>query len=75
MQFGDLGGVLGEDEDEVYGVRAGDGVFFDVFDGAGLFDVFGGTLEYRFQPWSVLELFVSVGVLVRLQGGDRVVCS
>ena len=75
MQFGDLGRVLGEHEDEVYGVCAGDGGGLDLLDGAGLLRVLGSALEDRLEARRILELLVGVGVLVGLERGDRVVGS
>ena len=73
MQLGDLGRVLRQDKDEVDGVGARDGSCHDLLDGAGLLLVLGCALEDGLQARRILQLFVGVGVLVGLEGGDGVV--
>lgn len=66
MHLGYFGGVLGQDKDEVHGIGSRDGMRLDLFEGIGLVDVFRRAFEDRFETGGILELFVGMGVLMRL---------
>lgn len=70
MGFGYLGGVLGEDKDEIDRVRPRNGKGLDLLDRTRLMRVLRGALEDRLEARGVLELFIRVWVLVSLEGGN-----
>lgn len=66
MQLGHFGGVLGQNEDEVHGVRSGDRMSLDLLQRIWLVNILRRAFEDRFETGSILKLFVGVGILVRL---------
>lgn len=73
MELGDFGSILRQHKDEIDRVRTGNGFLPDILNCTGLLMVFRRAFEDGFQAWCVLELFVGIGILVSLKGGDRVV--
>lgn len=66
MQFGHFGGVLGQDEDEVHGVRSGNRMGLDLLQCIRLVDILRRAFEDRLETGGILKLFVGVGILMRL---------
>lgn len=66
MQFRHFGGVLGQDEDEIHGVRSGNRMGLDLLQCIRLVDILRRAFEDRFETGSILKLFVGVRILVRL---------
>lgn len=75
MQFGNFGSILRKDKDEIHWVGAGYGESLDLLNRAWLVGVLRGAFEDRFQPWCILKLFISIGILLNLKGWNRMVGS
>ena len=66
MHLGNLWGILRENEDQVDRIGPWYRSRFDLVYGVRLVHILGSTFQDGFEAWSILELLICIGILVRL---------